>query len=539
MGIGSLDLNPDLIAQARAAAEAIADEVQGHIDRHTTDAAERASLRLLGVSGVDAAGVPLVNRIVEQSRALVPSGLTVPFADLVNHCGGSVSRATEQLVDGGLRLAPISPERRPAAEAQARRLATQGVAQIDAARRRRVDLVTELGEPQTPYAYVIVATGDIRADAVQAQAAARVGADVIAVIRTTAQSLLDYVPHGLTTEGFGGTYATQENFRYMRSALDEVGREVGRYIRLCNYASGLCMPEIAVMGAFERLDMMLNDSLYGIIFRDINMQRTFVDQYLSRLINARAGIVINTGEDNYLTTSDALEKGHTVICSNFINEAFALRAHLEPWQIGLGHAFEINPELPDQVVYQIADALLVRSLFPEYPIKYMPPTKHMQGDIFQGHVIDAMFNLTGILTHQHIMLLGMLTEALHTPLLQDRYLSLRNAKYVFDSCRHLADELSYRPDGIIAQRAQDVLARAVEQLEHVRDVGLFAALSHGEFADVRRDPDGGRGFDGVFVRHADYANPVYDALRTGTMCGPPYRPEERPNLPVLPREVQR
>ena len=46
----------------------------------------------------------------------------------------------------------------------------------------------------------------------------------------------------------------------MRKALDEVGEEVGRYIRLCNYCSGLCMPEIAVMGALEGLDVMLNDA---------------------------------------------------------------------------------------------------------------------------------------------------------------------------------------------------------------------------------------------------------------------------------------
>ena len=51
----------------------------------------------------------------------------------------------------------------------------------------------------------------------------------------------------------------------MRKALDEVGEEVGRYIRLCNYCSGLCMPEIAAMGALERLDVMLNDALYGIL----------------------------------------------------------------------------------------------------------------------------------------------------------------------------------------------------------------------------------------------------------------------------------
>ncbi len=50
---------------------------------------------------------------------------------------------------------------------------------------------------------------------------------------------------------------------------------------LTNYASGLCMPEIASMAALERLDMLLNDSMYGILFRDINMKRTFVDQHFS------------------------------------------------------------------------------------------------------------------------------------------------------------------------------------------------------------------------------------------------------------------
>ena len=184
-----------------------------------------------------------------------------------------------------------------------------------------------IGEGARPYLYVIVATGNIYEDVVQAQAAARQGADIIAVIRTTGQSLLDYVPYGATTEGFGGTYATQENFRIMRKALDEVGEEVGRYIRLCNYCSGLCMPEIAAMGALEGLDVMLNDALYGILFRDINMQRTLVDQYFSRIINGYAGVIINTGEDNYLTTADAYDEAHGARI-RLINEQLALSAAL-------------------------------------------------------------------------------------------------------------------------------------------------------------------------------------------------------------------
>ncbi len=527
----ALRLNGELVDRAHAAASAIADDIQQHIEEHTTDTTERATLRLLGISGVNEIDVPLVNVVVEHARELLPSGIVRPFVDLMDQTGKSAQEVAEGVAAGDLALVPVPEDRRAITEARAAELAAEGVARIDAVRTRRNELVAQTGEPLKPYVYVIVATGNIYEDAAQAKAAARAGADVIAVIRTTAQSLLDYVPYGETTEGFGGTYATQENFRLMRAALDEVGEELGRYIRLCNYASGLCMPEIATMGALERLDMMLNDSMYGIIFRNINMQRTFVDQYLSRLINARAGIIINTGEDNYLTTADAFEKGYTVVSSDFINEAFALRANLEPWQIGLGHAFEINPSTPDQVVYQIADAQLVRQLFPGYPLKYMPPTKYMPGDIFQGHVIDAMFNFTGIFTGQEIMLLGMLTEALHTPLLQDRYLSIKNAKYVFEANRQLAGEVSYKPGGLIEQRANDQLQKAVDQLERVQAISLFKALEDGEFADVKRDPQGGRGFEGVFKVTPDYFNPFFAALREGRMSGAPEGPAPGSSAP--------
>ena len=107
----------------------------------------------------------------------------------------------------------------------------------------------------------------------------------------------------------------------MREALDEESEKLKRYVQLTNYASGLCMPEIAFCAALERLDMLLNDSMYGILFRDINMRRTFIDQYFARShLAPMAGIIINTGEDNYITTADAYEAAHTVMASQFINE---------------------------------------------------------------------------------------------------------------------------------------------------------------------------------------------------------------------------
>ncbi len=181
-------------------------------------------------------------------------------------------------------------------------------------------------------------------------------------------------------------------------------------------------------------------------------------------MHARAGIIINTGEDNYLTTADAVEAAHTVIVSQLLNEYFAKEAGLDDWQLGLGHAFEINPEVPDSFLLELAHAQLVRELFPDAPLKYMPPTKHMTGNVFRGYLLDAFFNLAGVMTGQGILLVGMMTEGVLTPFLSDRDLALENVRYVARAAGRLGEDFRPAPGGFIAQRAQQVLAEAVELL---------------------------------------------------------------------------
>ena len=301
----------------------------------------------------------------------------------------------------------------------------------------------------------------------------------------------------------------------MRKALDEVGEEVGRYIRLCNYSSGLCMPEIAAMGALERLDVMLNDAIYGILFRDINMQRTIVDQFMSRVIIGYCGIIFNSGEDNYLTTDDAYEAAHTVTASQFINEQFAVLANIQEWQMGLGHAFEMDPDIENGFLYELAQAVMAREIFPNASLKYMPPTKFMTGNIYKGHIQDALFNLVAVWSGQSLQLLGMLTEAVHTPHMQDRYLSIENANYIFNNCRDLGEEVEFKKDGIIQKRAQDVLAKADALLAEVEKDGLFSTIEQGKFGGVKRPMDGGKGLDGVCVKDDQYFNPFIPLMLRG------------------------
>jgi beta-lysine 5,6-aminomutase alpha subunit len=143
----------------------------------------------------------------------------------------------------------------------------------------------------------------------------------------------------------------------------------------------------------------------------------------------------------------------------------------------------------------------------------MPPTKHMTGDIFKGHLVDAMFNLTSVMTNQTIHLCGMLTEAIHTPFLGDRALSLANAQYVMGTARHFGDDIEFKADGKIERRARLVLSEAVALLARVAERGLMESIQAKAFADVSRPPDGGRGFEGVITKGPAYWNPFEDVLR--------------------------
>jgi beta-lysine 5,6-aminomutase alpha subunit len=519
-----LQLDQKLIKKCRKLAHEIASPIEEFIHTHTTVSIERSVLRLLGVEGAlrEPGGqyYPYVNIIVEDLRkqGVLSSGVLYWFVNGLLATGFSVEDLAREVAEKKISLTQLPLCSRPKILSLSRKLCQAAKKNLIQQRNSRDLLRKELQDQfdpegkNGPLLYVIVATGNIFEDVIQAQAAAQAGADAIAVIRSTAQSLLDFIPHGATTEGFGGTYATQENFRIMRKALDEEGRRLGRYIRLTNYCSGLCMPEIAALGAMERLDFLLNDAMYGILFRDINMKRTLIDQHFSRRIIALSRIVIHTGEDNYLTTADAVENGHQVLASQFINERFALNAKMTEDLMGLGHAQEMDPEHPDVFLLEIARAQMTRDIFPRAPIKFMPPTRHKCGDIFYSHLMDAMFNFVGVLTGQTIQLLGMATEAMHTPLLQDRWMSIKNAKYIFNGARGLGQEIEFKNQGTIQKWANRVLKDTYRHLSLIHQRGLFKAIEGKAFAEVSRTEIGGKGYDGVIARGPEYLNPFFEIL---------------------------
>jgi len=134
----------------------------------------------------------------------------------------------------------------------------------------------------------------------------------------------------------------------------------------------------------------------------------------------------------------------------------------------------------------------------------------MQGDIFFSHVMDSMFNMVGSMTGQNIQLLGMATESNHNPHMQDRFWALKSANYTFNATRSLYDEVQFIPNGKIMRQARQVLDRTQRFLKKIYQRSLFEGISNGFFAEMPREKDGGKGFDGVFERSRRYYNPFME-----------------------------
>jgi beta-lysine 5,6-aminomutase alpha subunit len=530
MGSSKLGLDPGVVAACRQAARQIAEQVTERIAGHTTVSVERSIVRMFGVDGANDLEAPLPNVLVDHVHqgGGLGKGIVYWLGNAMLQTGRTPQQLAEAVSVGELDLftlaSPGDGDAPDEAAIHERVLAETGqrLRQISKrfedrrAMRERLESRSPASDRATPLRYVLTATGDVYEDVVHAKAVAEAGGDIVAVIRSTAQSLLDYVPFGPTTEGYGGTFATQANFRIMREAMDEWSEAHGRYVRLSSFCSGLCMSEIAVMGAWEGFDNMVNDALYGILYRGINIVRGLLDQRVSRMINGYFGVVINTGEDNYLRTADAVEAAPSVTASQFINHQLARDSGVPDSQIGLGDAFEIDVPVTNGLLYEWAQAQLTRELFPDCPVKYMPPTRHMDGNLFRTHAADTLFNLVTVATGQGIQTIGVPTEGIFTPHIHDRVLGLQNVDYVFNAARDLGDEIEFKRGGIVQTRAQEVLAGAREILERIASSNLFEAIAGATFGETARREDEGRGIEGILAVEDGYFNPLVELMREAT-----------------------
>jgi beta-lysine 5,6-aminomutase alpha subunit len=107
----------------------------------------------------------------------------------------------------------------------------------------------------------------------------------------------------------------------------------------------------------------------------------------------------------------------------------------------------------------------------------------------------------------------MLTEAIHTPFMSDRALSIENARYIFKNMKSISEEIEFKKGGLMEERANEVLEKAFSLLKEIEKLGLFKTIEKGIFANIKRPIDGGKGLDGVFEKDEEYFNPLLELMK--------------------------
>ena len=191
-----LGLNFELVNQARASAAKVADDTQHFIDQHTTVTVERAVCRLLGIDGVNEMDVPMPNVVVDHlmANSILPMGAAWAIGNAMAETGMNPQQVAEAVDRGELDLSKVPAHSDAEIRAAIAPVVDATMERINKNVSNRNNYLKEFGDKEGPYLYVIVATGNIYEDITQAKAAAKQGADIIAVIRTTGQSLLASVP---------------------------------------------------------------------------------------------------------------------------------------------------------------------------------------------------------------------------------------------------------------------------------------------------------------------------------------------------------
>lgn len=191
-----------------------------------------------------------------------------------------------------------------------------------------------------------IASGRFEDDIRRMRMAAWHGADHIMVIRTAGQSHYDGLIEG-TPQGIGGVPITRKQVRAQRKALDLIEEEVGRPINYHSYVSGVAGPDIAVMFAEEGVNGAHQDPQYNVLYRNINMIRSFIDACESKTIMAWADMAQIDGAHNANATArEAWKVMPELMVQHALNSIFSLKVGMKKSNICLSTVPPTAPPAP-------------------------------------------------------------------------------------------------------------------------------------------------------------------------------------------------
>jgi D-ornithine 4,5-aminomutase subunit beta len=364
-----------------------------------------------------------------------------------------------------------------------------------------------------------IASGRFEDDIRRMRMAAHHGADHIMVIRTAGQSHYDGLIEG-TPQGTGGIPITRKQVRAQRKALDFIEDEVGRPINYHSYVSGIAGPEIAVMFAEEGVNGAHQDPQYNVLYRNINMLRSFVDAAESKKIMAWAGMLQIDGAHNANATAlVAWKVMPELLVQHAINCAFSLACGMKRELIALSTVPPAAPPAPDLKI-NLPYAVALRDFFADFKIRAQMNTKYISSSPREATVTHVLNLLISKLTSADIQSTITPDEGRNVPWHMYNIEACDTAKQALLGLDGLKELVEVRKDGYMREKVRELKERAVLFLEEMLEAGgYFSAVEAGFFIDsgiypersgdgISRKITGGIGAGAVYKRDADYLAPV-------------------------------
>ncbi|MBU5591475.1 cobalamin-dependent protein [Clostridium sp. MSJ-4] len=364
-----------------------------------------------------------------------------------------------------------------------------------------------------------IASGRFEDDIRRMRMAAWHGADHLMVIRTAGQSHFDGLIEG-SPEGIGGVPITRKEVRATRKAIDLIEEEVGRKINFHSYVSGVAGPDVAVMFAEEGVNGAHQDPQYNVLYRNINMFRSFVDAAVAKHIMASVGMLQIDGAHNANATA---MKGYNVMpelmVQHAINSKFSEIVGIKPENIALSTVPPTSAPAPC-MRYDLPYAVALRQFFKKYKMRAQMNTKYIEScerEATVGHTLNLLISK---LTSADIQSTITPDEGRNVPWHYNNIHAINTAKQAFISMDGLMDMVELKKTGYLPEKVREIQERAVLFLEEIIESGgYFKAVDSGFFIDsgeyperngdgIRRKMDGGDATDTIVMREEDYFAPV-------------------------------
>lgn len=365
-----------------------------------------------------------------------------------------------------------------------------------------------------------IASGRFEDDIRRMRMAAWHGADHLMVIRTAGQSHYDGLIEG-TPQGIGGIPITRKQVRAQRKALDIIEDEVGRPINYHSYVSGVAGPEIAVMFAEEGVNGAHQDPQYNVLYRNINMVRSFVDAACAKRVMSWANIAQIDGAHNANATArEAWKVMPELMVQHALNAIFSVKVGMKKENICLSTVPPTAPPAPSMRL-DLPYAVALRELFTEYKMRAQMNTKYMESSTREATVTHVLNLLISQLTRAEIQSTITPDEGRNVPWHIYNVEAVDTAKQAFAGMDGLNEMVEIkRNEGELADKVRELKERAVLFMEEILEVGgYFNAVEQGFFVDsgyyperngdgIVRKIEGGVGEGTVYEREESYMAPV-------------------------------